>query len=150
MTCSSMRPRRSVDELTDRVATADPVRQQRCPSADFVAQLSVEDEAGRWINVSDGNLRVALDERVQEIVIPLSATAFTVAPGRGLQLAIAGSSFPTLDRNPHTGASALHADGDEFTLATHVVFHDSDRPSRLELPMAGPGPGLADPQAAQR
>jgi uncharacterized protein len=118
------------------------------PSADFVAQLSVEDASGRWINVSDGNLRVALDEGVQEIVIPLSAIAFTVAPGRGLRLAIAGSSFPTLDRNPHTGASALHADGDAFTLATHVVFHDLDRPSRLELPMVGSA--LAATQPPQR
>jgi putative CocE/NonD family hydrolase len=109
------------------------------PSADFVAQLSVEDPFGRWINVSDGNLRVALDEGFQEIVVPLSATAFTVPAGRGLRLAIAGSSFPTLDRNPHTGGSGLHVDGDEFTLATHVVFHDLDRPSRLELPFAEPG-----------
>ena len=111
-------------------------------SADFISQLSVEDELGRWINVSDGNRRITVEVGVQEIVVQLSATAFTVPPGRGIRLAIAGSSFPTLDRNPHTGASALHADGSEFTLATHVVFHDLDRPSRLELPVAGPG--LAD------
>jgi putative CocE/NonD family hydrolase len=107
-------------------------------SADFVAQLSVEDALGRWINVSDGNIRITLEEGVNEVEVRLSYTAFTVSPGHGLRLAVAGSSFPTLDRNPHTGGSALDAHGDELTVATHLVFHDFDRPSRLELPLVGP------------
>ncbi len=118
------------------------------PTADFIAQLSVEDELGRWINVSDGNVRATVDEDVQEIVVTLSATAFTVAPGRGLRLAVAGSSFPTLDRNPHTEASPLHADGNEFALATHLVFHDLERPSRLELPLVAPSPADSPPTSS--
>ena len=105
------------------------------PSADFVAQLSVEDRLGRWINVSDGNVRVGLDDGVVQVVVELSSTAFTVPPGNGLRLALSGSSFPTVDRNPHTGGSAIAARADEFVVATHLIFHDSDRRSRLELPV---------------
>ena len=106
------------------------------PSIDLVAQLSLEDDLGRWLNVTDANLRVTLSSGVTEVTLPFSDTAFTVRSGLGLRLSLAGSSFPTIDRNPHTGGSGIDAAAQDLTIATHTLFHDPDRPSRLELPLA--------------
>jgi putative CocE/NonD family hydrolase len=104
------------------------------PSADLVARVCDVHPDGRSINVSDGNVRFS-GTGIQEITLSLSPTAVRFGIGHRIRLDLAGSSFPTLDRNPHTGGVASAARAEEFRVASIAVFHDERHPSRLELPL---------------
>jgi predicted acyl esterase len=53
------------------------------------------------------------------VMIDLKATAYVVASGHKLRLHITSSSFPRLERNPHT--------------AVQHVLHDAEHPSAVLL-----------------
>jgi predicted acyl esterase len=50
-----------------------------------------------------------------------------------LRLDVSSSDFPNFDRNHNTGRD-FWSDS-ELRIANQVVFHDSERPSRLVLPI---------------
>ncbi len=113
---------------------------------DFVAKLCDVWPDGRSMILAEGILRTRFrdgfsrevptePERSYEYRIDLVATSNLFQPGHRIRVAITSSSFPRFDRNPNTGAP-LGSDGpDEFRVARQTVFHDSDRPSRLLLPV---------------
>jgi putative CocE/NonD family hydrolase len=106
------------------------------PTIDLVARLCRVLEDGRSVNISDGNLRFDVAPGINEIALSLSATAVRIAEGERIRIDIAGTSFPTLDRNPCTGAPAALAGADEYRSATIAIFHDHRYPSRVEVPRA--------------
>jgi len=118
-------PRRVVFVASDR------------PSTDLVARICDVGPDGRSINVSDGNLRFDCREGTQQVDLLMSPTAIRFLTGHRIRLDIAGTSFPTLDRNPGTGAFPSVAKAEEFVPTTIAVFHDQRYPSRIELPLAG-------------
>jgi putative CocE/NonD family hydrolase len=106
------------------------------PSADVVARLADVAPCGRSINVADGNVRLrTAGGVVRGVELDLSPTGVRFERGHRIRLDVMGSSFPLLDRNPHTGGSAAGARRADLRVATHFVFHDADRPSVLELPV---------------
>lgn len=72
------------------------------------------------------------DEPVQ-ITIDLGATSNLFRAGHRIRLEVSSSNFPRFDRNPNTGGT-FGEDG-ELRRARQRVFHDSNRPSHLTLPI---------------
>jgi putative CocE/NonD family hydrolase len=107
-------------------------------SSDVIVRLVDVHPDGTAINVSDGNLRVAWDDRrrPRELEIRMSPTAIRFHAGHRIRLEVMGTSFPLFDRNAGTRGT-LDAAVDELRVVTQVVFHDPGRPSRLTLPVVG-------------
>jgi putative CocE/NonD family hydrolase len=65
----------------------------------------------------------------------MEPTSCVFAVGERVRLEIAGCAFPLYDRNPSTRVKASEATRWNWGRSTHVVFHDAERPSVLELPV---------------
>lgn len=63
----------------------------------------------------------------------VGATSNVFRAGHRLRLEVSSSNFPRFDRNPNTGG--VFGDDAGLRSATQTVFHDSERPSRLLLPV---------------
>jgi putative CocE/NonD family hydrolase len=107
------------------------------PSCDIVVRLVDVHPDGTAINVSDGNLRITwnADRGMRELEIAMSPTAITFGTGHAVRLEVAGSNFPVLDRNAGTGVPSVDVRAHELHVVTQVVFHDSERPSSIRLPV---------------
>jgi uncharacterized protein len=68
--------------------------------------------------------------------IELEPTSCVFAEGDAVRLEIAGCAFPLYDRNPSTSVDPWLMDSWNWQRSTHMVLHDSDHPSQLELPLA--------------
>jgi putative CocE/NonD family hydrolase len=73
---------------------------------------------------------------VYEFEIDLWSTAIVFNAGHRIRLAISSSNSPRFDPNPNTGDPLRQ--NTEFITATNTVYHDSQRPSRLLLPVTSP------------
>jgi putative CocE/NonD family hydrolase len=72
--------------------------------------------------------------RRYEYTIDLGHTATVFSRGHRIRLEISSSNFPHFDRNPNTGRT-LGEDAQLMT-ATQTIFHDTEHPSYIELPVA--------------
>lgn len=68
-----------------------------------------------------------------EVVVPLQFIAHTFLAGHRLRVQVCATSFPMFDPNLNTGESPAH--GVAARISRQILFHDCDRPSRLELPV---------------
>ena len=59
----------------------------------------------------------------------------TFRKGHRIMVHIQSSWFPLVDRNPQKFVDIYRAKEADFTRATERVYHSSQRPSRLELPV---------------
>jgi hypothetical protein len=71
--------------------------------------------------------------RPYEFTIELYPTSVVFMPGHRIRLDISSSNFPRFDVNPNTG-EALNANT-RWRVATNTIFHDSEHPSRIVLPV---------------
>ena len=71
--------------------------------------------------------------QVYRFVIDSMSTSHVFRKGHRVRVWVSSSFFPHVDRNPNTG----HPFGanSEMVPATQTVFHDSERPSRIVLPV---------------
>jgi uncharacterized protein len=65
----------------------------------------------------------------------LEPTSCRFAAGERIRLEIAGSAFPLYDRNPGSGVPSCRATSWDWRRSTHIVHHDTARPSALYLPV---------------
>ena len=115
------------------------------PDADLIVNLHEVYPDGTAIRLgSGGALRLRYRDgfdrevqlepgRVYTVEIPLAYVGHTLAAGNVLRVTISGTEFPILDPNPNTGepiATATRMQTSEIT-----IHHDSERPSRVELPV---------------
>jgi putative CocE/NonD family hydrolase len=111
---------------------------------DFTAKLVDVHPDGTARAINDGILRaryrastseptLLTPNQPTEITIDVGATSNVFLAGHRIRLDISSSNFPRFDRNPNTGGTF----GEETALlrATQTVFHDSEHPSRLVLPV---------------
>jgi len=120
------------------------------PDTDFTAKLidvhppSPDLPAGMNMNLEDGILRArfrgSLDHaelmqpgQVYPLTIHLYPTSNLFVKGHRIRLDISSSNFPRFDVNPNTG-EALNANR-RLAVATNTVFHDSEHPSHVVLPI---------------
>jgi putative CocE/NonD family hydrolase len=74
-------------------------------------------------------------DKVHRWEFTLEPTSCVFAAGERVRLEIAGVAFPLYDRNPSTQVKASSATRWNWGRSTHLVFHDAERPSVLELPV---------------
>ena len=114
------------------------------PDTDFIAKLIDVHPDGYAQNITYGIIRaryrVSFDRpellvhgRVYEMEINLLPTCISFQPGHRIRLDISSSDFPNFDRNHNTGKDDW-ADA-ELRLAHQSIFHDSDHPSHLTIPV---------------
>jgi putative CocE/NonD family hydrolase len=117
------------------------------PDTDWTSKLVDVHPNGRAINLCDGLLRASyaksLEVRtppepgtINEYRIILGSTANRFRRGHRLRLEVSSSSFPAYDVNPNTGGLPKDVDPLDARLATQVVHHSAEHPSRLRLYVA--------------
>jgi len=113
------------------------------PDADLVVRLVHVFPDGRAIGIQEGALRLRYrggftaprpmraGERY-EATVDLRAIAYRIPRGHKLRLHVAGSSFPRVGRNRHTGAPDNAAETNA-RVANSRIFHDAQGASHLLL-----------------
>ena len=90
----------------------------------------------RWRGGDDRSQEArSLTSNAEEIAVELWPIAWRLGKGHRLRIAIAGSNFPRFDRNPQSEATPGEASPNDFVTAQVEIFHDVERPSRIELPI---------------
>jgi putative CocE/NonD family hydrolase len=87
---------------------------------------------GRYRNSTE-KLEPLVPGRINRFNIDLWATSNLFKAGHKIRLYISSSNFPRFNRNPNTGEPTHGARG--FVRAVQTVYHDSDNPSALVLPV---------------
>jgi putative CocE/NonD family hydrolase len=107
---------------------------------DYVVRLCDVAPRGRSVNLSDGivRLRPGSVERSEQgtfrLRIPMWPTANTFRAGHRIRLQVSSGAHPLFARNAGNGDPIATAT--TLTPVDHEVFHDPDRPSAIELPVA--------------
>jgi putative CocE/NonD family hydrolase len=115
---------------------------------DFTAKLLDVAPDGFAQNLTEGIVRARYRDsqekaalmnpgQVYHFDIDLWATSNVFLKGHVLRLEVSSSNFPRFDRNLNTGSD--NAASQRFEAATNTVYHDSEHPSALILPVV-PGP----------
>ena len=111
---------------------------------DFTARLCVVDPSGRSVNLQEGILRAryrnSLSEpemmepgEIYELRIELGPVGAKIPAGHSLRLDISSSDFPQWDRSLNSGGTPLYEGPAAARPATQTIFHDRERPTRVEL-----------------
>jgi hypothetical protein len=114
------------------------------PDTDFVARLIDVAPDGFAMNLTDGILRARYREgfetpqlmdpgQVYEISIPMGATSNLFRKGPRIRVHVTSSNFPRYSRNTNTGTQPEL--DTRMQPAAQTVWHTSDRPSQLLLPV---------------
>jgi hypothetical protein len=145
-------------EITGKVRANLWVSSDRVDT-DFTAKLCDVYPDGRAMLICDGILRARhrlrmdgedflVPGEVVPITIDLWETAIVFNTGHRILLAVSSSNSPRFDPNPNTGEPFMHAT--TKLVAHNRVYHQSEYPSELVLPVlgaiptaiaAGPGAG---------
>ena len=122
---------------------------------DFTGKLVDIYPDGRRIIISDGiimarhrNSFAAEDfleaDKIYEIELDLNYTAYTIAPGHKLGLAISSSNTPKYQVNPNTG-NPVHSDGVlDMRTVNNTVYFGGVNPTTLVLPIRKAITSVAD------
>jgi uncharacterized protein len=121
---------------------------------DFTARLADVWPDGRALGVTDGIVRARYRQggeravpltagEVSQYTIDLIATSQVFKAGHRVRVDIASSNFPCFDRNPGNGARAASATEDDFVVAEQEIWHDSEHPSYITLPVIPRRPASA-------
>lgn len=140
------------DFLQEEIEVTGPVKvilyaSSDAVDTDFVAKLVDVHPNGASYNMAEGILRARYRESLSEpsllepgkvyrLEIDLVGTSVAFQKGHRLRAHVTSSHFPQFDRNPNTGAT--FGTTDEVRVATQTVYHDSQRPSHILLPVIPP------------
>jgi predicted acyl esterase len=117
---------------------------------DFTAKLldiyptSADFPDGFHMNITEGIVRARYRDfsgrasllepgQVYELTIILEPTSNLFAAGHRIRLDISSSNFPRFDLNPNTGEPV--GQHTHTIVTTNVVYHDTERPSHVTLPI---------------
>jgi putative CocE/NonD family hydrolase len=139
----------STSPLDDDMEVTGPIEMilfaaTSAPDTDFTAKLVDVWPDGRAYNLSEGVIRARYrstergqsliePEAVHEYRIDLGATSNVFQRGHRIRIEVSSSNFPRCDRNLNTGGSS--GEDVEMIAATQTIFHDSERPSHIVLPV---------------
>ena len=102
-------------------------------TTDFTAKLVDVYPDGRAINIVDSIFRVQpRTDQILEVSETIGVTAIVFQEGHRIRLEISSSNFPTYERSLNSVGARDQFDGQ---VALQRVFHNSDRPSALVLPV---------------
>ncbi len=111
---------------------------------DFTAKLLDVYRDGRAFNLTEGILRARFrdghdtpvwmePDRIYKLSFDLRPTSNVFLRGHRIRLEVSSSSFPQYDRNLNTGGD--NHDETRWVTADNAVYHSSDYPSALILPL---------------
>ena len=115
---------------------------------DFTVKLCDVSPDGTAINITEGIIRARYRESLERevMLVPNAIYEFTIAAGvachrfaagHRVRMEVSSSNFPHFDRNPNNGKP--FGEDDVMVTASQTVFHDSVRPSHIELPVVAGG-----------
>jgi hypothetical protein len=113
---------------------------------DWVARLVDVGEDGCGVNVSQGILRARYRKGLDEPELPEPGTCYEYDVSLGpacwefaarhrLRIQITSSDFPAHDANPNTGQRVGEVGPLDGVVATQLIYHDNQHPTRLLLPV---------------
>ncbi len=113
---------------------------------DFTGKLVDVHPDGRAEHLTDGILRARYRNsmsapelltpgEVYELHVDLWATANVFRAGHRIRLDVSSSNFPRFDRNTNTGETVATDTADAVVVAANRVYHDTDHPSHVILPL---------------
>lgn len=143
------------DLLVDDIEVTGPIEMHLWASSsvidtDFTAKLvdlypsDTNNPAGLAINITDSIIRARFrngwdkEEMMKpnnpyEFIFELYPTSYIFRKGHRIRLDISSSNWPRFDVNPNTGDPlGLHR---SHKIATQSIYHDSDKPSNIVLPI---------------
>ena len=139
----------TTDPLEHDVEVTGPVSltlyaSSSAPDTDFTGTLVDVHPDGKAIILCDGLLRTRYRDsierttlmepgRVYELQVNIWETSNLFKAGHRIRLEVSSSNFPRFDRNLNTGN--FQATDTEIRVADQTIYHDSDRPSHLTLPV---------------
>ena len=111
---------------------------------DWTAKLVVVEKSGLAVNLTYGIMRARYRDGFDEEIllepgtpykykIKLNPVGIELQPGQSLRLDVSSSDFPNFDRNHNTGKD-FWSDA-ELKVAKQTVFHNSEMPSRILMPL---------------
>jgi len=74
-------------------------------------------------------------DRVYRYEIQVGATSNRFFAGHRIRIHVSSCSFPLYDRNPNSGGLIFTSDGSDFQVVTQTIFHESNYPSYISLPL---------------
>jgi uncharacterized protein len=103
------------------------------------------------LNVTDGIVRARNRDSLSrsklmkageayEFSIELYPTSLVFQRGHRIRVDISSSNFPRFDVNPNTGDPPNN--GRRWEMAENTIYHDSEHPSRIILPLVPQGASL--------
>ena len=75
--------------------------------------------------------------RIYEFAIGAGVACHRFEAGHRVRVEVSSSNFPHFDRNPNNGKP--FGEDDVLVTASQTVFHDSARPSHIQLPVVAGG-----------
>ncbi|MCA1561836.1 MAG: CocE/NonD family hydrolase [Acidobacteria bacterium] len=140
------------DVFQDEIEATGPVKvvvyaSSDSADTDFVAKLVDVYPDGSSYNMAEGIVRARYRESVSKpslltpgqvyrFEIDLVGTSIAFQKGHRLRVHVTSSHFPQFDRHPNTGAT--FGATDKVKVAQQTVYHDSERPSHILLPVIPP------------
>jgi len=139
----------STPPLTEEIEVTGPIKltlfaASSAPDTDFTAKLIDVAPNGYAANLCEGIVRTRYRDTARrstlmepgspyQFTIDLIATSNLFQRGHRIRLEVSSSNFPRFDRNLNTGGPV--AASTEPRIARQTVFHDSELPSHLLLPI---------------
>ena len=108
--------------------TAKLVRVRPTGAAEFIC---IGIARSSWLFAKSGYAA----DKIHHWEFDLEPTSCLFTEGERIRLEIASSAFPLYDRNPGTGVPSPRASSWDWRRSTQIIFHTSDRPSALFLPV---------------
>ncbi len=71
--------------------------------------------------------------KVTEVKFDIPDLAHTFKRGHRMMIQVQNSWFPLVDRNPQKFVDIYQCSDSDFQKATHRIYHDSERPSNVEV-----------------
>jgi putative CocE/NonD family hydrolase len=113
---------------------------------DFTVKLVDVHPDGRALNVTEGIIRARYRDsktepslltpyQVYQFTIEVGNTCIVFKAGHRIRVEISSSNFPHWDRNTNSGNPIGTDSYPDMVVATQFIFHDSQRPSHLTLPV---------------
>jgi putative CocE/NonD family hydrolase len=100
---------------------------------DFSGRLCDVSPDGRSINVCEGLCRISTGHEPGCIAVDMWSTAYRFQAGHRLRLIVGSGAHPHWNRNPGSGEPL--ATGTALYPADQTIYHDTNRPSTLVLPV---------------
>jgi uncharacterized protein len=151
----------STPPLAEDLEATGPVKLElfastSAPDTDFTGMLVDVDQAGFARYLADGIVRARYREstakaspvepgRIYKYTIDLWATSNVFKAGHRIRVYVSSSNFPRFNRNLNTGDKTYG--GSTMAKAKQTIYHDTDHPSAIVLPIIPRAPSLRAPGA---